>query len=409
MPVRNLTPWWHEGLVGPPQSTSLGYSQQFSGGTNMGTSTQRSTTYIPEYSQTAILEAIAKQAQQMAPDVYKWGMDQYNKNQGNIDAMIRDARTYASPARIKQEMGQAQARVMQGAEAGRQSAERDLQGYGIDPSSGRYAALDKASRVATGAAAAGAGNQQRMATEAAGGAMLNQGLSASMQNMQTGYGAAGAANQLLGTGMSLKYSPLGNVSTGDSLTAGSNVGGGYNVTGSQSGPVGGLGSMTGKSIPTPPWGGNLPGPGNTWVPPGGTQQPGGGPSYPPGGIYGGTQSPGSITTGTLVNPTGGGFTGGGGLTGGQQHPTGSPTNPNLGPGGSYGGVMYLDEGGHVPDELSTSDGATPDDVPANLTAGEFIIPKDVVEWKGKEFFYGLMAKARKLRATSGNGMGYGDN
>ena len=41
-----------------------------------------------------------------------------------------------------------------------------------------------------------------------------------------------------------------------------------------------------------------------------------------------------------------------------------------------------------------------DDVPANLTAGEFIIPKDVVEWKGKEYFYKLMAQARKLRATS---------
>jgi hypothetical protein len=71
--------------------------------------------------------------------------------------------SYASPQRIKASMGQAEARVMQGAEAGRQNAIRDLQSYGIDPSSGRYAALDNASRVQAGAAAAGAGNQQRMA------------------------------------------------------------------------------------------------------------------------------------------------------------------------------------------------------------------------------------------------------
>ena len=144
----------------------------------------------------------------MAPQVYEWGMQQYNKNQGNIDNMMRDAQSYASPQRVAQEMGMAQAGVMQGAEAGRQNSIRDLQSYGIDPSSGRYAALDNASRVMSGAMAAGAGNQQRMATEAAGNAMRNQATSASMQNQQVGYGAANAANQLLGTGMSLKYAPL---------------------------------------------------------------------------------------------------------------------------------------------------------------------------------------------------------
>ena len=126
----------------------------------------------------------------------------------------------ARPSGSQQEMGKAQAGVMQGAEAGRQNAIRDLQSYGIDPSSGRYAALDKANRVMAGATAAGAGNQQRMATEAHGSAMQNQAMSASLQNTQIGYGAANAMNQLLGTGMQLKYSPLGTKSYSGSQSSG---------------------------------------------------------------------------------------------------------------------------------------------------------------------------------------------
>ena len=107
----------------------------------------------------------------MAPEVYQWGMNQYNKNQGNIDSMMRNAMTYASPQRVRPEMGKAEAGVQQGAEAGRQNAIKDLQSFGVDPSSGRYAALDQASRVMSGAAAAGAGNQQREATVGQGTAM----------------------------------------------------------------------------------------------------------------------------------------------------------------------------------------------------------------------------------------------
>ena len=143
----------------------------------------KSGSYIPEYSQTPILEGIAKYAANMAPEVYQWGMTQFNKNQGNIDRMMQDAMSYASRrSGSRRRWGMAQAGVMQGAEQGRQNAQRDLEGFGIDPSSGRYAALDSANRMMAGAMAAGAGNQQRMATEAAGGAMKNQAMSASLQN-----------------------------------------------------------------------------------------------------------------------------------------------------------------------------------------------------------------------------------
>lgn len=345
----NLTPYWSPNNTTSKSSqtssgnnmsvgTTAGLSNQSSvsrnqsSGANQQSSFSESGSYIPEYSQTPILEGIAKYSANMAPEVYQWGMTQFNKNQGNIDAMMRDATSYASPQRIQQEMGMAQAGVMQGAEQGRQNATRDLESFGIDPSSGRYAALDSANRTMAGAMAAGAGNQQRMATEAAGSAMKNQAMTASLQNNQVGYGAANAANQLLGTGMQLQYSPLGNRS----------------VTGSQS-------SGTTSSL-------------------------------------GETQSMGSSSnTGTNVSMGG----------------TSSSSD-------SWGGTHpdpYA-EGGYVPDELSKSDGQVVDDIPANLTAGEFIIPKDVVEWKGKEYFYKLMAQSRKLRASGGGEdkhVGYGAN
>jgi hypothetical protein len=58
-------------------------------------------------------------------------------------------------------------------------------------------------------------------------------------------------------------------------------------------------------------------------------------------------------------------------------------------------------GGFVSHDLSPSNGAQTDDVDAKLNAGEFVIPRDVAAWKGKEFFHKLIAAARKLRANGG--------
>jgi hypothetical protein len=154
--------------------------------------------------------------------------------------MMRNALSYASPQRQAVDMGQAEAGVAQGAEAARQSAISDLQSYGIDPSAGRYAGLDRADRVQSAASVAGAGNQQRMADVATGNAMQQQATSAGLQNVQTGYGAANAANQLLGTGMSLKYSPLGQQSQGTSQSSGSSHSFSDGGSGGGSGGPGGL-------------------------------------------------------------------------------------------------------------------------------------------------------------------------
>lgn len=51
----------------------------------------------------------------------------------------------------------------------------------------------------------------------------------------------------------------------------------------------------------------------------------------------------------------------------------------------------------MPPQASPSGGQAIDDVPAQLTAGEFVIPKDVVQWEGEKTFYGAIDKARKGR------------
>ena len=52
-------------------------------------------------------------------------------------------------------------------------------------------------------------------------------------------------------------------------------------------------------------------------------------------------------------------------------------------------------GGPIPTHASPSMGAATDDVPSMLTAGEFVIPKDVAQWKGHEHFVKAIDKARQ--------------
>jgi hypothetical protein len=60
-------------------------------------------------------------------------------------------------------------------------------------------------------------------------------------------------------------------------------------------------------------------------------------------------------------------------------------------------VPHQAAGGTVPDQASPTDGAAIDDVPAQLTAGEFVIPKAAVEWFGQKHFHQLIDKANKER------------
>jgi hypothetical protein len=54
-------------------------------------------------------------------------------------------------------------------------------------------------------------------------------------------------------------------------------------------------------------------------------------------------------------------------------------------------------GGAIPAASSPSGGQAVDDVKASLTAGEFVLPKDVMEWKGEEWAQKEIQKARQAR------------
>jgi len=62
-----------------------------------------------------------------------------------------------------------------------------------------------------------------------------------------------------------------------------------------------------------------------------------------------------------------------------------------------GGPVAPTTGGFVSQALSPSGGGQVDDVPARLNEGEYVIPRDVVQFKGKEFFHKLIMQARKNR------------
>ena len=54
----------------------------------------------------------------------------------------------------------------------------------------------------------------------------------------------------------------------------------------------------------------------------------------------------------------------------------------------------------MPQSASPSGGVNVDDVPANLNAEEFVIPRDVARWKGEEFWHKEIAKSRAARAKA---------
>lgn len=251
------------------------------------------------------------------------------------DKLVKEAEEYASPERQALEEGRAQAAVAQQFEQARDSSMRQLESFGVDPTSTRAAALDIGLRAQQGAAQAAAGNQARLATETTGRALRSEAI-----NVGRGYpgqiagqygtsvqGGAGAANtalaqtasgaQTMGTGaqyMGLQNQALG--TWGNALTQGYNAQlGAYNAANQGSG-----------------WGTAL----------------------------------------GLVGSAAIKFLSDGGMT----------------------------TGGDVPDDASPTGGGAIDDVPARLTAGEFVVPKDVASWKGEEYFQKLIDQSRKAKGEA---------
>jgi hypothetical protein len=101
------------------------------------------------------------------------------------DQLIAESRDFATPGRMDLEAGRAQADVAQAFDAQRRAALANLESFGIDPSTARAGALDRAARTAQAAASAGAANNARLQTEATGRALRGEAI-----NIGRGYPGA---------------------------------------------------------------------------------------------------------------------------------------------------------------------------------------------------------------------------
>jgi hypothetical protein len=269
------------------------------------------------------------------------------------EQLASEAQDYASPERQEKEAGAAEADVASQFASARQTAQDRLESYGVDPSQTRAGALDLGSRVAEAAAQASAGNQARTNTENVGRALrseaINVGRGYPGQIAGTQAGALQAGNQAANTGLATTASGAQTMGTGQGWQ--------------------GLGNNA-----IAQWGNVLNAGYNNQL-----------------DAFKADQS-NSSGWGSVLGQIGG-------MAAGKFFEEGGAI------------PMYDDGGGVIPPEASPSGGAIPDDVPAEinggqapaqLNAGEFVLPRDVMQWIGEKGAQQLILKARK-EMQGGNG------
>ena len=323
----------------------------------------------PDYSAVAAAsEKAAEYSYRLGQEQLAWAKEQYaadrsisdqivnnalsvmNQNQANAmkdraryeqkgwaleDQLVKDIERYSSPEQRALDVGRAQAAVAQQFDQARAAALQNLQDYGVDPTSGRAQALDIGMRTNQAAAQAAAGNQAIAQNEAIARAMRSEGI-----NIFRGY-----PGQIAGTyGTALQGGQLaGNMQLGTTASGANTMG-----TAPQ------WQQMGNQSIGT--WGGIL------------------NQSYQ-----------NQLAAYQAANSGGGGW-------GSALGSIGAALITKMEDGG-----MIETPGGKVPPQSSPTRGAAVDDVPARLTVGEFVVPKDVAAWKGEEYFQKLIENSRKAK------------
>lgn len=413
-----------------------------------------------------------------------------------VAQLVADANDYASAARIQKNMGEAESGVAQAFDAQRQNTLADLESFGIDPSSGRYAALDAASRTQEAAAQAGAGNIAEQQTEAIGRGLRSEAIQATANSPGLAASLGGVAASALKFPPSRPYPPPRQPYQRPQFPQAQNKqnpgGGGsskpppsekpvgdnppYRPNGSdkvgtfkdERGPmdtstnpkgtdVGGDKAKP-EGVPTPPERPSDipvedPFANTSDYKPGDYEQQIGvnrdQPDQPPGFLNEDDQLPDNSTIDTGLqdefqntqdefqqfqdeqdmsgnyDPYSGGDnsgaqvddsqdyqpTGGGQDWGGDQNYSNDYSDMGGNSSGSYDNSANYDDsgyarGGLVPRSASPSRGRKVDDVPARVNqtgenirvnADEFIIPRDVVKWKGHQYFQNLIDQSRRAR------------
>jgi hypothetical protein len=339
----------------------------------------------------------ASLAQSQAESQAQW--EQYQQYYAPLEAtFVNQAENWASPQAMATARAQAMASVGEQGMQGVNTAAETLRSYGINPGSARYASLFTGAQPMIGASEAAAGTTaaqnlraQQMELESnaintgrglvnATGSLTQAGTSAgsaasgsaagagntAQENLSTGSTAMTAPSQWFNAGTNAMNSYVGAVNGYNNSQAAFNEAGAQEMggLGSALGSIVGLGAMKGIAK-----GGPI------------TRYAYGGPAVPP--IPGMSPVPGTPSSYQMTPDQGGG-------------PTGIPSSPMM-PRQTYagGGDAGATPGGTVPIHASPSGGVATDDVPAMLTAHEFVIPKDVAVWKGHQYFAGQIDKARQ--------------
>lgn len=283
------------------------------------------------------------------------------------DELAADARAYASGERKDQQQGRAIAQVNNQFGQQRQAALQNLESFGVDPSSTRYAALDIGTRASQAAAQAAAGNQAAQVVDAQGRALRSEAIN-------VGRGYPGQVAQTYGT--SLSAGQLG------ANTAFGNVASGANTMGTAT-QWQGLGNQ-GLGV----WGNTL---------------------------QMGFQDQLASYQADQASSSGWGSALGAGLgllkaIPGMSFAEGGEVPQPIGDAGP------AIQGQHVPYSASPSGGAVTDDIPAvimanqggqavptgpaRINAGEFIVPRDVVEFVGQKGLQDFIDKSRKQQQAA---------
>lgn len=247
--------------------------------------------------------------------------------------LIKEFQDYGSPERLAEERGKAISDVSSAFDAQRKNALSRLESYGVDPSTTRNQALDLNVRIAQAAQQAGAASAATQRVENTGRALRAEAINI----------GRGLPSQVAG-------------SYGQSIAAGqAGVGGANQTTGTSAGALTSGTAFSGQALS---------------------------------GYQG---------AGSLMNQ---GFQNRMDIANYNQAATGQWMDLAGSLGGAALGAMPLQEGGIVPERgalpVSPIPGST-DRQPAILTPGEAVVPKDVVEWKGQEFFEKLKKQAREQR------------
>lgn len=305
------------------------------------------------------------------------------------------AANWASPANMALYQGQAQNNVAEQMTNELNTAKEQLQAYGVNPDAPRYAGLYVGQNALSGAAQAGAGTTaaqnlrlQQMGLEQnalnvgsgignSSAQLTNAGTGAGQAGAGAGSGAAATGQSNLSTGSQAMTAPTAWYNSGaNNMGVYTNAVGQYNNSQAQFAQANaqesaGFGALAGGLVGDVIGSKGIMG---MFGRGGGVQRYEDG-----GGVYG-------YDDGGDIGPDP------------DQQYDAPPTQQAIPSGPTPSPTMPMDDttpGGGVPATASPSRGAITDDVPAQLTAHEFVIPKDVAVWKGHEFFTKTIDQARK--------------